>query len=69
MANSEQLAKFRQGLAAASKLQQYWITYGVESVDNYVEYIDGDWWETCGAGKEAGNARSPIATEPRPAVG
>ena len=58
-AASEKLAEFRQALAAARKLQQDWITYGVESVDHYVEDIDGDWWETWGADKEAGNGRSP----------
>jgi len=72
MAKSEKLAEFRQALAAARKLQQDWITYGVECVDLCVEDVDGDWWETWGAGKEAGNGRlrcahatrTPIAPEP-----
>ncbi|MBD2299294.1 hypothetical protein H6G80_29105 [Nostoc sp. FACHB-87] len=41
-----QLDKFAQALATARKMQQDWLTYGLDFVHIYVEDVDGDWLET-----------------------
>jgi len=41
-----QLDKFTQALATARKMQQDWLTYGLDFVHIYVEDVDGDWLET-----------------------
>lgn len=41
-----QLDKFAQALATARKMQQDWLTYGLNFVQIYVEDVDGDWLET-----------------------
>ncbi|MBE9004307.1 hypothetical protein IQ259_04500 [Fortiea sp. LEGE XX443] len=41
-----QLDKFAETLATARKMQQDWLTYGLDFVHIYVEDVDGDWLET-----------------------
>ncbi|WP_414527299.1 hypothetical protein [Nodularia chucula] len=40
--------EFAQALATARKMQQDWLTYGVDFVHFYVENADSDWLETWG---------------------
>lgn len=37
---------FTQALATARKMQQDWLTYGLNFIHLYVEDVDGDWLET-----------------------
>ncbi|MBD2449472.1 hypothetical protein H6G76_20355 [Nostoc sp. FACHB-152] len=50
-----QLDKFAQALATARKMQQDWLTYGLNFVQIYVEDVDGDWLETWGNDEIVGN--------------
>ncbi|MCC5636188.1 hypothetical protein LC593_10025 [Nostoc sp. CHAB 5844] len=50
-----QLDKFAQALATARKMQQDWLTYGLDFVHIYIEDVDGDWLETWGHDEILGN--------------
>lgn len=50
-----QLDKLAQALATARKMQQDWLTYGLDFVHIYVEDVDGDWLETWGHDEILGN--------------
>jgi hypothetical protein len=50
-----QLDKFAQALATARKMQQDWLTYGLNFVQIYVEDVDGDWLETWETDEIVGN--------------
>jgi hypothetical protein len=54
---SEQLDKFAESLEAARKMQQEWLTYGLDFVHLYVEDVDGDWLENWGSDDIIGNSR------------
>lgn len=43
-----QVDTFTDALATARKMQQDWLTYGLDFVHFYVEDVDGDWLETWG---------------------
>ncbi|NET69613.1 MAG: hypothetical protein F6K62_00705 [Sphaerospermopsis sp. SIO1G2] len=43
-----QVDEFAEILAAARKMQQDWLEYGVNYVHIYVEDVNGDWLETWG---------------------
>ncbi|TAE56954.1 MAG: hypothetical protein EAZ76_13725 [Nostocales cyanobacterium] len=43
-----QVDEFAELLAAARKMQEDWLEYGVNYVHLYVEDVDGDWLETWG---------------------
>ncbi|MBW4691952.1 MAG: hypothetical protein KME27_09300 [Lyngbya sp. HA4199-MV5] len=45
---SSNLPSFAEALAAANKMQQDWLEYGVNFVDRYVEDVDGDWLDQWG---------------------
>jgi len=51
-----QLDKFSQALATARRMQQDWLTYGLDFVHIYVEDVDGDWLETWGHDEILGNS-------------
>ena len=46
--NSAQLENLTEALAAARKMQQDWLNYGLNFVHIYVEDVEGDWLETWG---------------------
>ena len=48
----EQLQTFSELLAAARKMQQDWINYGLDFVEHYVEDLEGDWLENWGKDEE-----------------
>ncbi|MBD2185027.1 hypothetical protein H6S82_08965 [Planktothrix sp. FACHB-1355] len=59
--SQNKLEKFAEALDKARKMQQEWITYGLDFVDLYVRDADGDWltnWgeaersEVAGTGKD-----------------
>jgi hypothetical protein len=48
----DQFQKFAESLEAARKMQQDWITYGLDFVEHYVEDLEGDWLENWGKDEE-----------------
>lgn len=48
--------EFAELLAAARRMQQDWLEYGVNYVHLYVEDADGDWLETWGDDEILGNS-------------
>jgi hypothetical protein len=52
---NSQLDKFSEALATARKMQQDWLTYGLDFVHIYVEDVDGDWLETWNHDEILGN--------------
>ncbi|MTJ07547.1 MULTISPECIES: hypothetical protein [unclassified Anabaena] len=46
--NSAQLEDLTEALAAARRMQQDWLNYGLNFVHIYVEDVEGDWLETWG---------------------
>ncbi|QSJ14766.1 hypothetical protein JYQ62_23085 [Nostoc sp. UHCC 0702] len=51
-----QVDTFTEALATARKMQQDWLTYGLNFVHIYVEDVDGDWLETWGNDEIIGNS-------------
>lgn len=47
--------RFAEALATARKMQQDWLSYGLDFVHLYVEDVDGDWLETWGEDDTIGN--------------
>lgn len=43
-----QIDKFAEALAAARKMQQEWLNFGLDFVHLYVEDVNGDWLENWG---------------------
>lgn len=52
------LEKFSEALEAARKMQQEWMTYGLDFVDRYVEDIEGDWLDNWGEDEEVAVIKS-----------
>ena len=48
----DQFQKFSESLEVARKMQQDWLTYGLDFVDRYVEDLEGDWLENWGKDEE-----------------
>jgi hypothetical protein len=53
--NNQVEDRFAEALATARKMQQDWLTYGLDFVRLYVEDVDGDWLETWGEDEIASN--------------
>lgn len=51
-----QVDEFAEILAAARRMQQDWLEYGLNFVHLYVEDVDGDWLETWGNDEILGNS-------------
>ncbi|KAF3889038.1 MULTISPECIES: hypothetical protein [Nostocales] len=51
---------FLKHLEEARKLQIDWMTYGIDSVDLYVDDVDGDWLENWGEGEDEEVQRQKI---------
>ncbi|BAZ47699.1 hypothetical protein JMG10_33825 [Nostoc ellipsosporum NOK] len=51
-----QVDTFTEALATARKMQQDWLTYGLNFIHLYVEDVDGDWLETWGNDEIIGNS-------------
>jgi hypothetical protein len=51
-----QVDEFAEILAAARRMQQDWLEYGLNFVHFYVEDVDGDWLETWGNDEILGNS-------------
>ncbi|MBH8564342.1 hypothetical protein I8748_19485 [Nostoc sp. CENA67] len=51
-----QVDRFTEALATARKMQQDWLTYGLNFIHLYVEDVDGDWLETWGNDEIIGNS-------------
>ncbi|TAF04722.1 MAG: hypothetical protein EAZ77_15205 [Nostocales cyanobacterium] len=56
MNSTTQVDEFAEILAAARRMQQDWLEYGVNYVHLYVEDADGDWLETWGNDEILGNS-------------
>jgi len=55
--SNSQVDQFAEALAAARKMQQDWLTYGIDFVHIYVEDVDGDWLEKWGNDDIVGNCQ------------
>ncbi|AFZ25957.1 hypothetical protein Cylst_3842 [Cylindrospermum stagnale PCC 7417] len=50
--SNPQTDTFAEALAAARKMQQEWLNYGLDFVHLYVEDVDGDWLENWGSDED-----------------
>jgi hypothetical protein len=51
-----QLDKLAEALAAARRMQQDWLTYGLNFVHIYVEDVDGDWLDAWNHDERSGRS-------------
>lgn len=58
-----QVDEFAEILAAARRMQQDWLEYGINYVHLYVEDADGDWLETWGNDEILGNGLLDVIKE------
>jgi hypothetical protein len=59
--SQDKLEKFSEALAKARKMQDDWMTHGLDFVDLYVEDVDGDWLERWGEDEKELVSEAPDA--------